>query len=249
MTKERVQKILANAGVDSRRKCEDLIREGRVRVNGEIVTIGMSADSQIDILTVDGQKVTTKQQFYYLMMNKPTDYITTVSDMFERKTVVHLLPAKYNQARCYPIGRLDRDAEGLLLFTNDGEFANRVMHPRYSINKTYRAFLNEPFDDRHKATIESGMHLDDGWVKQMRLHKVDKFIVELTLHVGKHKIVKRIFNTLGYRVQRLIRIKIGDLELGYLKSGEVIELTESMLEKIFVRHDAKKDLKKVAADR
>jgi 23S rRNA pseudouridine2605 synthase len=233
MVRERVQKILATAGVDSRRKCEVLIDEGRVTVNGKRIKLGDSADSQIDSVEVDGHKVETRVKFVYLMFNKPTNYITTVSDMFERRTVMDLLPEKYMEARVFPVGRLDRDAEGLLLFTNDGEFANKIMHPRYTITKTYRVWLDHQLDPVSIRTLQSGVKLEDGWVKDIKIVHIDKICFELTLHVGKHKVVKRIFDHLGYRVTRLIRVRIGSLSLGSLKSGQVMELDKPLLDKIF----------------
>jgi len=233
MVKERVQKILATSGIDSRRKCEILIEEGRVTVNGKRIKLGDQADSHLDIICVDGSKIETKVKFVYLMFNKPTNYITTVSDMFERKTVMDLIPEKYLSQRVFPVGRLDRDAEGLLLFTNDGEFANRIMHPRYVINKTYRVWLDNPLDPVSMRTLKSGVKLDDGWVKDIAIEHIDKQCFELTLHVGRHKVVKRIFDSLGYRVTRLIRVRIGNLNLGTLKSGQTMELTKELLDKIF----------------
>ena len=233
MVKERVQKILAAAGIDSRRKCEELIADGQVTVNGKLIKLGDQADAKVDVICVDGQKVDTRIKFTYLMLNKPSNYITTVSDSFERKTVMELLPQKYLLERVFPVGRLDRDAEGLLLFTNDGEFANRVMHPRYAINKTYRVWLDRALEPSAMNAILSGIRLDDGWVKDITIIRVDKLCFDLTLHVGKHKVVKRIFDSLGYRVKRLIRTKIGNLALGYLKMGQVLELEKGLLDKIF----------------
>lgn len=233
MVRERVQKILAASGIDSRRKCEDLIAQGRVSVNGKLIKLGDSADAKLDEICVDGHKINKNVKFLYVMFNKPTDTITTVSDMFERTTVMHLLDEKYAEYRLFPVGRLDRDAEGLLLFTNDGEFANKVMHPRYTIDKTYRVWLDQPIKPIDMRTIQSGMKLDDGWVKDMTVTKVDKDCVDLTLHVGRHKVVKRIFDALGYRVKRLIRTRIGELSLGTLKSGKTMELTPELLDKIF----------------
>ncbi|HLP79048.1 MAG TPA: pseudouridine synthase [Acidobacteriota bacterium] len=231
--RDRVQKILAHAGVDSRRKCEELIAQGRVTVNGTIIKLGDSANPYEDDIRLDGEKIQLTDEYVYLMMNKPPDYITTVSDSFERKKVVDLIPEQYAHLRLYPVGRLDRDAEGLLLLTNDGLFANRVMHPRYEIPKTYRIWLDGNFEAKHKATIESGVHLDDGWVKQMKVKIIDRQTIELTLSVGKHKIVKRICQHLGYRVKRLLRIRIGKLEMHNMKSGQVRELSVEAAEKIF----------------
>ena len=233
MVKERVQKILAAAGVDSRRKCEELIAQGIVTVNGKTIKLGDQADAALDDIRIEGDKINTKVKSIYLMFHKPVRTITTVSDMYERATVMHFLDQKYENTRLYPVGRLDRDAEGLLLFTNDGEFANRVMHPRYTIDKTYRVWLDQPFKRSDSRIIEDGMKLEDGWVRNMTLKQVDKDCVEITLHVGRHKVVKRIFDALGYRVTRLIRIKVGDLALGTLKPGKSMELTKELIDKIF----------------
>ena len=233
MVRERVQKILATAGVDSRRKCEVLIEEGRVTVNGKHIKLGDQADARTDLICVDGAKIDLQVKYVYVMFNKPANYITTVSDMFERKTVMDLLPEKFLKQRVFPVGRLDRDAEGLLLFTNDGEFANRIMHPRYTINKTYRVWLDKPLDSVSIRTVKSGIKLDDGWVKDIAIEQIDRQCFELTLHVGRHKVVKRIFDSLGYRVSRLIRVRIGNLNLGTLKSGQSMELSKPLLDKLF----------------
>jgi 23S rRNA pseudouridine2605 synthase len=230
MVKVRVQRILAQSGIAARRKCEELIKDGRVRVNGVVCKLGDSADPQKDTVSVDDEAVKAKN-FVYLMLNKPARYITTSSDMFDRKIVLDLLPEKYVEERVFAIGRLDRDAEGLLLLTNDGDFANKIMHPRYEVPKTYRVWLNAPLQKEDIAHIKRGVELDDGWVKKMQIKPLDYQTVDLTLHVGKHKVVKRIFAYFGYRVTRLVRTKVGIFELRNLKPGLFKEIPKDMIAK------------------
>lgn len=223
--KERVQKIIAASGTISRRDAEELIKNGKVRVNGKKITIGDMADSRTDTITVSGRDLERTRR-KYLLLNKPRGFITTRSDLYDRKTVMDLVPPDYQD--CYPVGRLDRDAEGLLLLTNDGELANKVLHPRYRVKKTYRVWLDRPFKDRE--FLEKGVRLKDGFVKNIRIFPVRKDCVDIRLHIGKNKIVKRIFKTCGYYVKRLKRIKIGKLELGHLKPGQVQVVDHKLLE-------------------
>jgi 23S rRNA pseudouridine2605 synthase len=233
--RQRLQKIMAQAGIASRRKCEEIIIDGKVRVNGKIITIGDSADPHIDKITVFNKPLEKPSKKIYLLMNKPNGAITTVSDMYDRKTVMHLLPPKYLNAHLFPIGRLDRDSEGLLLFTNDGDFANKVMHPSHEVQKTYRAWLDRPFSREAKQKLENGTKLKDGYVKGVKIFAVNKKCVDIRLHVGKNKIVKRLFNEVDYHVDRLSRVKIGDLTLGVLKPGAIQELDEVQKDKVFVK--------------
>lgn len=226
----RVQRIMAHSGIAARRKCEQLIEEGRVRVNGIVCKLGDSADPQKDKITVDSDAIQAKNKVY-LMLNKPARYITTSSDSFDRKIVLDLLPDKYIDERVFAIGRLDRDAEGLLLLTNDGDFANRIMHPRYKVPKTYRVWLDAPLTKRDEEDMKRGVQLDDGWVRDIQIKPLDRQTVDITLHVGKHKVVKRIFGHFGYRVTRLLRIKVGIFELRNLKSGLFKEIPHEFIKR------------------
>lgn len=222
---ERVQKIIAASGYCSRRKAEELIIDGKVSVNHEKIHIGDKADASKDIITV-GNFVIEAEPKIYLALNKPRGYITTASDLYERRKVTDLVNFK---ERVFPVGRLDRDATGLLLMTNDGDWANKVMHPRYEVEKTYLAILDEAFTKEDKAAIERGFKLDDGFVKG-KIFIRNKKEIEITIHEGKNKIVKRIFNHVGYRVLELCRLQVGKVHLGGLKQGKYRILTKQEIE-------------------
>jgi 23S rRNA pseudouridine2605 synthase len=205
--KERVQKLIARSGFCSRRKAEDYIAEGKVFVNDKKITLGDKAEFS-DKIVVDGKKLVPEKLVYY-MLNKPKHYITTSKDLFNRKKVVDLLPSK---PRVYSVGRLDRDTTGLLLFTNDGDFAQKVSHPRNNISKTYIATLDRPFSNSDISSFEKGIVLD----KRKIVSKVivlEPKIIAITLHVGIHKVVKRLLKSKGYYVKRLHRTHIGSLAL------------------------------------
>ncbi len=235
---ERVQKIIAASGYCSRRKAEELIIAGKVSVNGEKIHIGDKADFSKDTISI-GDFVLEKEQKVYLALNKPRGFITTASDMYDRKKVTDLINLK---ERVFPIGRLDRDATGLLLMSNDGEWANKIMHPRYEVEKTYLAILDEPLVKEDKATIEKGFKLHDGFVKA-KIFQRSKKEVEITIHEGKNKIVKRIFNEVGYRVLELCRLRVGKVHLGKLKQGQYRWLNKNEVESF---NTPKNDYKKPA---
>lgn len=212
---ERVQKIIAESGFCSRRKAEELIRKGLVLVNGKKIELGSKADSK-DTITVGKQRI-EKTQKVYLLLNKPKGYITTAQDMFSRKKVTDLV--KDVGFRVFPVGRLDRDATGLLLMTNDGEWANKMMHPKYEVEKEYLVELNDRVDKKVIREMNQGFYLKDGKVKP-NVRMIKKNYCSLSLHVGKNKIVKRIFNHFGFRVLQLKRVRVGKYRLGKLKFGE-----------------------------
>jgi len=215
---ERVQKIIANAGICSRRAAEDLIYAGKVKVNGKVITIGSKADASKDKIIVDGKMVKGSEKVY-LAFNKPGDCLTTLDDPAGRKTIFNYLRLK---ERVIPVGRLDFKTEGLLFLTNDGEFANRVMHPRYEVEKTYLVFLDKPFTLEDIDKVKKGILIED--VKtgnaKVRYASPDKDAIEVTLHEGRNRIVRRMMESLGFTVKRLIRTKVGKVDLGDLKSGK-----------------------------
>lgn len=225
--RERVQKIIAQSGLCSRRKAEDLIQEGKVTVNGVRITIGDKADWNTDEIKVDGTVLVREDKVYY-MLNKPKRYITTSSDLFNRKTVLELVPRK---KRVFSVGRLDRDATGLLLLTNDGEFANKITHPKYEVQKTYIAVLDKPFEKKDLNKIQKGILIDKHLVKAKAVI-LEKSTVAITLHVGLNKVVKRIFKELGYYVRTLHRTHIGNVAVD-ISQGSYRELKAEEMKKLF----------------
>lgn len=233
MVEERVQKIMAAAGIASRRKCEEIIDQARVKVNGKTITIGDKADLEKDEILVDDKPISLNTQVY-LMLNKPKGYITTSSDLFDRETVMDLLPPRYQDLRVFAVGRLDRDTEGLLLLTNDGNWANNIAHPRYNVTKTYRVWLDVPISDLNLAAIRKGVTLDEGTITDIDIKPNPKGFLDITLHVGWHKVVKRIFNEYGYRVKQLKRTAIGKLVLPlHMRAGEYRELNKAKRQLVF----------------
>lgn len=216
MVLERVQKIIAESGFCSRRKAEEHIFADEVSVNGKKITIGDKADANKDIIKV-GNHIIKKKKKIYLMLNKPKGYITTSSDLYNRKKVIDLVEAVGE--RVFSVGRLDRDSTGLLLMTNDGDWANKIMHPRYVIEKEYLAELDRPIDKKTLDLMNKGIKLSDGFVKP-EVKMISKNYCAITIHEGKNKIVKRIFNEFGFRVIQLKRVRIGDYALGNLKPGK-----------------------------
>jgi 23S rRNA pseudouridine2605 synthase len=223
----RVQKLLSNYGYCSRRNAEELIKEGRVKVNNKVITIGDKAE-ETDEIYVDN-KLVGKQKTVYLMLNKPLKCVTAVKDpVFD--TVMDYVKVK---ERVFPIGRLDYNTSGLLLFTNDGDFANKVMHPRYEIKKTYLAGLRNKISDKQINQIEKGIMLRDGKTSPAKVKKHNPDLIEITIHEGKNKIIRRMLEKLDLDIKFLKRIKIGKLELGNLKPGKYKFLTKRDLGNIF----------------
>lgn len=226
--KERLQKIIAAAGLASRRQAETWISAGRVTVNGQTAELGESADPQADIILVDGKALTIQGTLYYVLLNKPSGYVTSRQDPQGRACVIDLvkdLPVRLN-----PVGRLDLTTEGLLLLTNDGDLAYRLTHPRHEIDKTYLVRVRGELDPVSRRKLEMGVLLDDGMTAPARIDHLRRSgshsWFEITIHEGRNRQVRRMCETLGYPVSRLKRIRLGFLELGRLKSGEYRLLTD-----------------------
>ncbi|MFC1741805.1 pseudouridine synthase [Nanoarchaeota archaeon] len=215
--KQRVQKIIASAGYCSRRKAEELIQQGRVKVNGKQIAIGSRADMFKDLIEANGKKLDQPRRMY-LAFNKPPDCLTTLHDPKGRKTILAYLKLR---ERVIPVGRLDFKTQGLLFLTNDGDFANRIMHPRYMVNKTYMVLLDHKFKKEDIDALKKGVELDDCSIgpAKVRYASPAHDVIELTIHQGQNRVVRRIMRQMGYGVKRLIRTKIGNVELGGIAEG------------------------------
>ncbi|MED4883960.1 pseudouridine synthase [Bacillus sp. FSL W8-1127] len=225
---ERLQKVIAQAGIASRRKAEQLIVEGKVKVNGEVVTELGTKVSDSDKIEVEGIPVEREEKVYFLLY-KPRGVISSVRDDKGRKTVIDFFP--HVDKRIYPIGRLDYDTSGLLLLTNDGEFANLLMHPRYKIEKTYIAKLKGIPPRPALKQLEKGVELEDGMTAPAKIkflsgdRKKNTAIVEITIHEGRNRQVRRMFEKIGYPVLKLRRERFAFLTLQGLNAGEFRELS------------------------
>ncbi|MCI5145408.1 MAG: rRNA pseudouridine synthase [Candidatus Electrothrix sp. AR3] len=232
---ERLQKIIANAGICSRRKAEQYIAEGRVAVNGRItVELGKKVDPGQSTITVDGKPLQQEKKIYILLY-KPAGYVTTMSDPQGRPIVTDLLPDI--KERLFPVGRLDLDSEGALLLTNDGALANRVLHPRFEVNKTYEATVRNLPKKNDLLRLEQGIILDGKktWPARLRLlkKKRETVIIEIIIHEGKKRQVRKMFKEIGHNVLRLKRVAYGGLKLGRLGSGKYCFLGKNEINKIF----------------
>ena len=225
--KERIQKILSSRGVASRRSAEEMILAGRVTSNGEVCQLGDRADPELDMILVDGSPLPPKAAYIYILLNKPRGFVTTLSDEKGRKNAAQLV-AGCGQ-RVYPVGRLDMDSEGLLLFTNDGEFANALMHPKFEVRKTYRVLVKD-FSEEALRRVEQPIQLDGYWIRKPEVSLItqwqDTAELEITIHEGRNRQVRRMCAFAGMQVARLIRVKEGTLTLGDLPSGQWRYLTE-----------------------
>ena len=232
---ERLQKVIAEAGIASRRKAEDLITSGKVKVNGEIVTELGTKVSRKDKIEVNNKPIEKQQKEYYLL-NKPRGVVTTTKDEHHRKTVVDLIPTN---TRIYPVGRLDYDTTGALLLTNDGEFANILMHPNDNVEKVYMAKLNGIIKGEQINQLKDGVEIDGQTVQaaRVKLKKVnDKnntCMVQITIHEGKNHQVKKMFESVGFQVEKLKREKVAFFDLKDLQSGEYRKLTPKEVAKVY----------------
>jgi len=232
----RLQKVLAAAGIGSRRACEVLIGEGRVSVNDEVVQEqGRRVDPEVDVIRVDTMRINTARGLVYLAMNKPRGYVTAMSDPEGRPTVGDLVADRVE--RLFHVGRLDADTEGLLLLTNDGELAHRLSHPSYEVPKTYLAEVIGPVARDVGKRLREGVELDDGLVRVDSFKLVDsnvnRVLLELVLHEGRKHVVRRALAEVGHPVQRLLRTSVGGVQLGAQKPGKIRNLTRDELAGLF----------------
>jgi 23S rRNA pseudouridine2605 synthase len=238
---QRLQKVLASAGIGSRRACEELIAAGRVTVDGRRATLGDRVDPRAAVIHIDGERVVTDTRLVYLALNKPRGIVSTMSDERGRNGISELLGASVSQ-RVFHVGRLDTDSEGLLLLTNDGDLAHRLTHPSHGVSKTYLAEVSGPLPRTVGRTLRGGIQLDDGPARADAFRVVDAHgrtaLVEITLHEGRKHIVRRMLAEVGHPVTRLIRTSVGPVKLGDLKSGRWRHLTRDEVAMLFAAGDS-----------
>lgn len=220
----RLQKFLAGAGIASRRKCEELIESGKVKVNGEIATLGTKINPEKDIIEYNGRVIkSNKKEYKYILLNKPIGVVTTASDQFDRETVLDLVKVK---ERVVPVGRLDMYTSGALILTDDGDFVYKVTHPKHEITKTYTVTLSGIITKENIEALEKGVKIDDSYITRpakARIMKIDKeknfSRVEITIHEGKNRQVRKMCEAIGKKVLALHRSKIGNIGVKDLKLG------------------------------
>ncbi len=231
--KERLQKLISSAGLASRRAAEELIKQGKVKVNGETAALGMSADPDTDVVTVNGRRLRIAETRVYIMLNKPRGYVTTLSDEKGRKTVAELV--KGAGRRLYPVGRLDLNSEGLLIMTDDGEAANALMHPSHEVGKTYRVTVSGREPEAAVRELEAMREVEGESIRPAQVSFVaqtgeDRYQLELTIHEGRNRQVRKMCAAAGLEVRRLQRIAEGELRLDGLQCGKWRHLTQEELD-------------------
>ena len=233
----RLQKYIANAGITSRRKAEELILSGKVKVNDVVVTKLGTTVSNRDTVEINGAVIKKTDDHVYILLNKPEGYVTTLKDHFERKIVTDLIGGI--KERVFPIGRLDYNTSGLLILTNDGEFANQIMHPSSEIEKEYVVKINKRISDKALAALINGVTVDDYIAKPKNVEVLTEnprnSYISITLTEGKNREIRKMFDVLGYRVQKLKRIRIGNIDIGFLKKGDYRYLIEEEIKELKVQ--------------
>lgn len=233
---ERLQKVMAELGVASRRKCEELILQGKVSVNGQIITeLGTKVDKQSAIILVEGVRLATGIKKVYLLLNKPIGYITSAKDQFDRPTVIDLITEI--KVRLYPVGRLDYDTEGLLILTNDGDLTFKLTHPSHNVTKTYTALVNGRVEEEAIEIFKEGVIIEDYKTAPAKL-EILKYVdndtlVNITIHEGKNRQVRKMCDAIGHSIIRLKRISIGSLKLGDLSTGHYRHLNKEEIEYLY----------------
>ncbi|WP_313277381.1 pseudouridine synthase [Timonella senegalensis] len=219
----RLQKVLADAGIGSRRECENLIADGRVEVDGQLVyELGVRVDPATASIAVDGLSIQTDTSKVTLVVNKPRKMVSTMSDPQGRPTIAELVAGR--SERLFHVGRLDYESEGIIILTNDGELANRLAHPRFEIEKTYMVTVRGKVANGVGSQLLKGIELEDGHAELDRFRIIDhtaaETLIEVSLHSGRNRIVRRMFDEVGYPVERLVRTQIGPIKIGDLKQGK-----------------------------
>jgi pseudouridine synthase len=234
---ERLQKVMAAAGVGSRRKCEELITAGKVTVNGKVIDrLGARADPDKDEIRVDGKLVTLPDRNYYILLNKPAGYTSTKFDPFAKKTVLQLVADV--SANLHTVGRLDLDTEGLIILTNDGDLTYHLTHPSHEVGKTYVATVRGKVTEDTLQRLREGITLEDGITAPAEAKLINvsedgrQSVVEMVIHEGKKRQIRRMFMAVGHRVEHLIRTKIGSIGIGDLKVGEWRYLTDEEVKEL-----------------
>lgn len=229
----RLQKYMAECGVASRRKCEELIEMGKVKVNGHPARLGDKVNPKKDIVTVRGKRISKDERLYYIMLNKPRGYVTTVSDELGRKTVMDLVDC---DARVYPVGRLDKDSEGLLILTNDGSFANALTHPKHNFAKVYRVTVRPSVDEAVLQKMRNGIEIDGRKTAPCDINIITeqdgRVVLEFILREGRNRQIRKMCEAVGLEVARLKRISVGPVKLGMLKTGQTRRLTDNEVRKL-----------------
>ncbi|HEX9889322.1 MAG TPA: pseudouridine synthase [Nitriliruptorales bacterium] len=240
---ERLQKILAAAGVASRRASEDLIRQGRVTVDGRVATVGDKADPTAADVRVDGERINVHPERLYVMLNKPRGVVTTSDDPQGRPTVVDLVNLSQ---RLFPVGRLDIDTEGLLLLTNDGELAHKLMHPSYEVPRVYVALINGALKQDTLAHLRAGVELEDGLALPSSVRVLDegrdKTLLEIVLAEGRNREVRRMVAAVGLRLERLARVAYAGVPLGELRQGKWRFLTQREVSRLYESTERQTDV-------
>lgn len=220
---ERLNKFIASCGICSRRKADELIQSGRIKVNGEVVKdLGVKVSLE-DKVELDGKTISKEEKKVYLMLNKPVGYVTTASDEKGRKNVLDLI---YEDVRVYPIGRLDMYTEGLLLLTNDGDFANKLMHPKFEIDKRYIVTTDTKVTRKMLETLRNGVNIGDYVTREAKVEKIDEDNISITIHEGKNRQVRRMCEAVGIKVLKLKRTNYGPVSLGELPVAKYRHLTD-----------------------
>ena len=214
---ERLQKVLARAGVASRRACEELIAEGRVTVNGVVAALGRRVNPAVDVVAVDGGLVPVAPGLVHYLLNKPVGVVSTAADPHARQTVVDLVPP---EPRVFPVGRLDADTEGLLVLTNDGELAHRLTHPSFGVEKEYLAHVDGDPSPSALRRLREGVELEDGLTAPARVARLEAGVLRITIHEGRNRQVRRMCEAVGHPVRRLVRTRVGPLSDRRLKPGQ-----------------------------
>lgn len=226
----RINKYIANAGICSRRKADEYIMYGKVKVNGEVISsLGIDIDENKDIVEVEDVVVKLEEEKIYLMLNKPIGYVTTMDEQYDRPSVIDLIN---ENVRVYPIGRLDMYTEGLLLLTNDGEFANKMMHPKNKIRKTYIARVTGKITEEKINNLKDGVEIDEYLTAPAEVYKVSENELKIIIAEGKNRQIRKMCETQDLKVVLLRRVKVGNLELGNLKLGKYRRLSLDEIEKI-----------------